>query len=550
MQDHIPVQRVPVLVLGGGIVGLSASLFLLHQGVRPLVVERHAGTSIHPRSRGVNARTMELYREIGVDDAVRKAGEALAPAIGIYQGSTLAEVLATIEPRPAPLDVAPGAMFVKDASPALPARCTQDLLEPILVAAARERGADVFFSTEVGALEQDDTGVTVTMTDRATGAARAVRADYVIAADGAGGKTRGRLGIGATGSGVHGHLLNILFRADLAARVKNRELSLCRIDRPEVTGLFVSIDNAERWAFHAAYHPERGESPSDYPPERCVELIRIALGMPDVAIEILGILPWQSAVRVAERFADGRVFLAGDAAHQMPPWGGQGANTGIADVHNLAWKLAAVLAGRADPALLATYDVERRPVGLRAAEESAEAGDATGLIALGGDKGRMMAAMMERMPRLLGYGYEYASAAVSPERDGAAPRADAPFGLDGRPGTRAPHAWVTRAGERLSTLALFGLRFVLLAGASGRVWLEAARSAAARLHVELDAYRVGTEGELGDPEKAWQAAAGVADDGALLVRPDGFVAWRARAGAVGDAEREVDEALERALGRA
>ena len=268
-------------------------------------------------------------------------------------------------------------------SPTSGSRGTQDLIEPVLRTAAEARGGDLRFHTELASFTQDADGVTATLLDRATGAERTVRAEYMIAADGANTRIRAALGVPTTGRGPLGHFLNVLFRADLTDLVRGREFSLCRIDRPEVTGLFASIDNATRWVFHIAYDPAHGEVPADYPEQRCIDLIRAALGLPDVAIEIVGILPWEAAVRVAQTFQVGRVFLAGDAAHQMPPWGGQGANTGVADAHNLAWKLAAVLQGCADPALLATYDAERRPVGTVAAEESGQAADERGLFTIG-----------------------------------------------------------------------------------------------------------------------------------------------------------------------
>jgi putative polyketide hydroxylase len=140
-----------------------------------------------------------------------------------------------------------------------------------------------------------------------------------------------------------GHLLNVLFHADLKDLVHQREFSLCIIERPEVSGIFTSINNSDRWVFHLSYDPSKGEKASDFTRERCQELLRIAIGIPEIEIDIKSILPWELSVRVAERLQHGRIFLAGDAAHQMPPWGGQGGNSGIADAHNLAWKLAAVL---------------------------------------------------------------------------------------------------------------------------------------------------------------------------------------------------------------
>jgi len=533
-------ENVPVLIAGGGIVGLSASLFLSRQGIPSLLVEQHRGTSIHPRARGVNARTMEIYRELDLEEAIRVAGAELSPSFGLYTGATLQEVIEPIPRRTEPI-VFPGAALFDDISPANGNRVTQDLLEPVLLAEARKRGGDLRFFTELTSFEQDQAGVTAMITAREAGEQRTVRADYMIAADGANSRIREALGVRVSGSGSLGFLLNILFRADLREFVRDREFSICLIERPEVRGLFTSINNSDRWVFHLSYDPSKGEKPENFPPKRCKDLLHLALGMPEIALEIESILPWESAVRVVDGFGQGRIFLTGDAAHQMPPWGGQGANTGVADAHNLAWKLTAVLKGQAAPALLTTYDAERQPIGRLVAEESGLAADERGMLSLE----RSAAGYIHRQFRMLGYGYQYTSQAVIAEPNNIlAP--DEP-GLDGRPGTRAPHAWVEYQDKRISTLDLFGTGFVLLAASNGAAWCEAARMVATHFDIGLAAYRVGPDGDLRDPENRWQARAGVSSDGVLLVRPDGFVAWRARE-QVGDLQQAIEQVMNQLLG--
>lgn len=532
-------EHVPVLIVGGGIVGLSASLFLSRQGIRSLLVERHPGTSIHPRARGVNARTMEIYRELGLEEAIRIAGEDLSPSFGIFVGETLKEV---IEPLPRRTERPGffGTASANEISPASGNRVTQDLLEPVLLAAAREQGGDLRFYTEMTSFAQAKTGVTATLVERANGREYTVHADYMLAADGAGSRVRQALGVPVSGSGTLGHLLNILFQADLREFVRDREFSICLIERLELRGLFTSINNSDRWVFHLSYNPQKGEKPEDFPPERCKELLRLALGMPEIEIDIKSILPWESAVRVVDQFQQGHIFLAGDAAHQMPPWGGQGANTGVQDVHNLAWKLAAVLKGKATPALLTTYDAERRPVGCVAAEESGQAADAQGMLSLE----RSAASFAQRQFRMLGYGYQYASPTIITEEYAGPSLED--LGLDGRPGTRVPHMWIEYRGRRVSTLDLAGTGFALLAGPEGRAWREGAREAASHLGVELAAYCIGPSGDLPDPEGNWPGRAGISSDGALLARPDGIVVWRAWERA-GDPQQELTRVLARAL---
>ncbi|GHO47859.1 FAD-dependent monooxygenase [Ktedonospora formicarum] len=514
-------ENVPVLIVGGGIVGLSASLFLQHHGIGSLLVERHAGTSIHPRSRGVNIRTMELYREIGLEAEVQRAGALLNPAMGILKGSTLTEALKDFGPeqreamRAAMLKGSGGGAPLPDISPVTASRSTQDLLEPELLAAARQRGGDLRFSTELVSFEQDKDGVTAIIRDRVSGKESQVRATYMLAADGANSPVRSKMGIATTGKGVLGHLLNVLFEADLTDFIRGREFSMCLIDHPEMRGLLTSINNTDRWVCHIVYHVEKGETPADYPPERCRDLLHSALGMPNLDINIKSVLPWDCAVRITDGFQHGRVFFAGDAAHQMPPWGGQGANSGIADVHNLAWKLAAVLKGQSDPSLLNTYDIERRPVGTLAAEESAEAAGEDGLFTMSSVSGELF---KRRFGRIMGFGYQYDSRAIiSEERE--LPEQNI-LSIDGRPGTHVPHVWGEHEGQRVSSLDLLGRGFVLLAGAEGASWCEAARA------LGLAAYRIAPDGDLVVADTDWQQDADISATGALLVRPDGFVAWR------------------------
>ncbi|KAI9742201.1 MAG: hypothetical protein M1818_004101 [Claussenomyces sp. TS43310] len=544
--------QVPILIIGGGIVGLSASLCFSYHGIYSLVIERHSGISIHPRARSVNARTMELYRGLGIDSLVREAGASLSPSMGIHSGHSLREVIEakkrTEGPRKFPISG-----LLAPVSPVNGTFVTQDMIEPVLVDVARERGGHVRFYTECIGVEQNGNSVTAILKDRESGITSNVRADYLIAADGAGSPIRTQLGVPTTGQGTMGHLLNILFHADLKPLVHQREFSLCKVECPEVCGLFTSINNSDRWVFHLSYDPSKGENASDFPPGKCKELLRIALGMPDIEIDIKSILPWKPSVRIAELLQHGRIFLAGDAAHQMPPWGGQGANSGIADAHNLAWKLAAVLKGHASKALLETYDVERIPVGRAAAEASASGADEKGIFSM---KWNLTVVMgwLKRMGLASGHGYCYMSKAICEEdtsllggltwRPWTLPSLF--LSIDGRPGRRAPHVWVEHQGTRISTLDLFGKSFVLLAGAEGASWLGAAKEISSALAIDISAYVVGPEGDLVNSKGEFESAAGITSRGAILVRPDDFVAWRERR-QVSDHHAKLEQAVRQAL---
>ncbi len=354
----------PVLIAGGGPAGLAAALLLARHGVPPLLVERHAGTSIHPRARGLNVRTMEILRTVGLEGDVRDAGAALATS----RYMLFVDTLAGEEIRRVPdADLLPVGEALARVTPCDWGRCAQDELEPVLATAARAHGADLRFGTDLVSFSQDADGVSATLADRATGAHRAVRAQYLVAADGAHSLVRESLGVpmaglGPVSRGQLGHFVNVYFRANLSDLVRGREFILCFVERPGAESLLLAVNNADRWLFNVEYDPDRGETPDAFTPARCVALIKAAIGLPDLDVEILSVLPWEGAALIADRFQAGRAFLVGDAAHVMPPAGGFGLNTGVQDAHNLAWKLALVLKGTADPALLDTYEAERRPV--------------------------------------------------------------------------------------------------------------------------------------------------------------------------------------------
>ena len=511
-------ENVPVLIVGGGSVGLAAALFLSRLGVKVLVVERHATTSIHPRARGINYRTLEIFRVAGLEAAIREAGAALAKS----NISLLVNTLAGKEIRRfgGLEDTAESRARLAQVTPTTWGLCAQDELEPLLAKTAQAYGAEIRFNHELMSFKQDTGCVIATILDHTTGNQYTVRADYMLATDGGNSPVRRKLEIGETGRGALGFYVGIYFRADLSELVQGREFVMCFVKNSEAPGTIASVNNRDRWVFNTEYEPTNGVTAADFTPERCVELVRKAVGLPELEVELLSVLPWEAAVRVADRYQVGRVFLAGDAVHVMPPAGAFGMNTGIQDVHNLAWKLAMVLNRQANPALLNTYEAERRPVGKFTAEQAGLRMDFRG----GG--GRPKPDAEANKPKLIDdltmiLGFRYPTPTVG---------AIEPFGdelvLDGEPGTRAPHSWLEKAGQRISTLDLFDQHFVLLAGEEGTAWIEAAQEIATQRGIILDGYRIGETGDLKDPDQSWYNSYGVTPTGAVLVRPDGFVAGR------------------------
>ncbi|MER6539302.1 FAD-dependent monooxygenase [Streptomyces sp900105755] len=542
--DH----QVPVLVVGGSLVGLSMSLFLGRLGVRHMLVERHSGTSIHPRGRGNNVRTMELFRRAGIEPDIKAAASLLADNHGILQTPTLVGDAGDWLFK----EIDPGGGLARF-SPTGWCLCSQNDLEPVLRRAAESLTGELRYFHEMESFEQDPEGVTAYVRDRDSDRMYTVRADYLVAADGPRSPVRGRLGIGQTGPGDLFANVSITFRSKLLQHtVGDRRFICCYLTAPEADGALLPVDNKERWVFHAPWHPERGETLDEFTEERLTRHIRRAVGVPDLDVEVTGRASWRAAERVAERYADRRVFLAGDSAHEMSPTGAFGSNTGIQDAHNLAWKLAAVLDGWAGPGLLESYDAERRPVALatsaRASARSVEHSHPGFAPApgVGADRrGGILNIVL---------GYRYPKGAVL-GADPDQPLVPNGMNLTGQPGSRAPHLWLRREGERVSTLDLYERSMVLLSdagSAGGAAWHAAARRIADTERLRLDTYRIGVTGDLvydtEEGDGGWTAAHGTTEDGAVLVRPDGFVAWRSE-GAVPDPEGELREVLARVLRR-
>jgi hypothetical protein len=316
--------------------------------------------------------------------------------------------------------------------------------------------------------------------------------------------------------------VTIYFRADLRELIGDRALSVVYVNSPELLGFF-RFSLAGDSGFLAVFSTTEPDGSrdthvaEDLDPVRCVALVRAALGRDDIEVEVDSVQRWTAAARHAARFRDRRIFLVGDAAHEMPPTGGFGGNTGVADAHDLAWKLALVTRGLAGDGLLDTYDAERRPV----CDLIVEQAYTRYVLRVDPSLSREgMAPPMDDASIELGPVYRSAAVLADEPDDGALlvdPRLPG-----GRPGTRAPHVPVTVDGRPGSVLDLAGPELVLLTGGKGDRWAEAAVAAG------LATRTVSAAGPVVDVEGRFAEAFGIEDDGAVVVRPDGVVAWRAR----------------------
>jgi 2-polyprenyl-6-methoxyphenol hydroxylase-like FAD-dependent oxidoreductase len=508
-------DEVDVLVVGAGPSGLTVAAALARAGVRALTVDRHAGTSTFPKATGVRLRTMEILRSWGLADQVPENAGRVRLAMSVsptLAGPQLQEISLGV-----PDDGRNDAV-----SPTGFAFCAQDRLEPILLGHARERGGEVRFGTELVGLTQVANGVLARLRGAHGGPPYDVLARYVVGADGGGSTVRAAAGIGWQELGSEGHHLALLFRADLSEAVRGRSFALHATVAPGAEGMFVSTGDPHRWVFDLEWQPSPGDSFADWTPDRVRRTIRAASGLPHVEPRVEGLFRWEFGAAVAETQRKGRIFLVGDAAHRTTPRRATGMNTGIADAHNLGWKLAWVLQGRAHPDLLDSYDAERRPVGLANARRSLvpAADDTSETDVLADDLGVVYRSGVV--------------AALEPESPGTA----------AVPGSRAPHAWVIREGERISTLDLFGDELTIVTGRDGSAWQSAVDGLVAE---GIPARLVAIGRDVSDPDGVAAAAYGVGRTGAVLVRPDGHVAWR-RGAAPTNAAQVLRAACATALG--
>ncbi|MDQ0936702.1 FAD-dependent oxidoreductase [Streptomyces turgidiscabies] len=576
------VVDTDVLIVGSGPAGASAALALSTYGVPNIVVTRYASLADTPRAHITNQRTMEVLRDLGVErDVVARATPQHLMGNTTFCTSLAGEELGRVRSwGNDPLVQAAHEL----ASPTRMCDLPQHLMEPVLVDAAIARGTQLRFQTEYLTHTQDESGVTATVRDRLRGDTYEIRARYLIGADGGRSKVAedARLPMGGQ-MGVAGSI-NIVFDADLTKYTAHRPSTLYWVLAPGATvggigaGLVRNVRPWNEWMIVWGYDVTAGAP--DLTAEYAEGVVRRLVGDDDIPVTIKSSSAWTVNEMYAETYANGRVFCAGDAVHRHPPSNGLGSNTSIQDAYNLAWKLKLVLDGTAAPTLLDSYTAERAPVGkqivTRANKSIAETApifealdglspqapeelwaniaarkDATEAAA--DQRARLREAIAAKVYEFNAHGVDlnqrYESAAIVP--DGTP---DPSFARDPelhhqpstRPGARIPHAWLTSGTRTLSTLDTVGRgRFTLLTGIGGDAWVRAAKAQP----LDIATVVVGPGQEYEDPYGDWAGLSEVSDAGVLLVRPDGFVAFR-HAEAPEDAEQLLTDALRQILGHA
>ncbi|KAJ5133139.1 uncharacterized protein N7443_005229 [Penicillium atrosanguineum] len=521
----------PVIVVGASLVGLSAALCLASHEVQTIVLEKHSGISKHPRAIGFTARTMEIYHSLGIeneDPAPEDFKLERAHVESItgkwFDSSSWSDTERNLKPEAPKEHLQKENTPKKEYSAVRGSAIPQDKLEPILESLALERGADIRRQQKVIHVEQDQDGVTVTTESH--GRQQTIRGSYLIAADGNRSTIRELLQIPRHGRGFMQNLHSILFRAPLAQWTKG--YVQFDIDQPDLKAFLASYSDG-RWALMSKDGIERGE-----PALRAA--IYEAVGRSDFPIEIITTGQWELTALVAETFRSGRVFLAGDAAHTLPPnRGGYGANTGIHDVHNLAWKLAAVLSGVSSSDLLDTYDAERRPVALLRHDQIFVRADYKVHLDTATPVGEKID------DDAMEFGQLYLSKGID-GADGSLPRAMKPDEWHGQPGTHLPHLWTFRKEERVPILDVVGQDNWTLISEINE-WSDIASRVNEKSPLPLISIHIGRDVQLSQLDE-FQIAFGVTKTGATLIRPDGYIAWKAN-----ELPANADEVLNNILDR-
>lgn len=554
--------HVPVFVVGAGPAGLTTAALLAKYGVEVLAITRYPGTANSPRAHITNQRTVEVFRDLGIEDRVRAlatSNKFMADNVWLtsFAGTELGRLQAwgTGEKRSADYEMA---------SPCEMCNAPQHLLEPAILTAAQEFGAQVLFNTELKSMRQTEEAVFSRVVDRLTGEEIEVISEYAVGADGAQSVVVKDLGFEIEGEGGLGYALNAWLEVDLSKYCEHRPGVLYWMYQPGCdrlgSGVWVCVRPWNEWVMVWFYNPADGEP--DRGDDAVIARARAMIGDPDIPVRVKSVSNWRINRMFARHMVKGRVAIAGDAAHRHPPTSGLGLNTSVQDAFNLAWKLALIVKGKAAPSLLQTYSDERQPVAEQVVNQAIKSMMELGevLHALGFRDGqgaeegwasldelfsdkqvgrarrKQLASAIElQNHQFNGHGVElgqrYTSAAVvrddarfpEPTRD-----AELYYHATTTPGAYIPHAWIQHEGRRVSTLDVVGQgSFSLLTGMGGQPWLEALRQVGDEFGVSVNGLVIAHGTSTFDAYGRWAELREIEDGGCVVVRPDRFVAYRA-----------------------
>jgi len=558
------VVHTDVLIVGAGPAGLTAAAFLARQGVSAITISKYGGTANGPRAHITNQRTLEIMRDLGIEQQVYNEGVKMIDVPNLVWTTTLADrelartrAWGTRTDRKGDYEAS---------SPCSTINISQNYFEPILLSRAIALEADIRFHTELIGITQDADGVTATARYRPTGQEYTIRARYVLGADGGRSTVASQAGFEFEGKGKFGYAVNAYIKADLSHLVAHRPGTLYWTNYPGKqyffgSGAFALVRKWDEWMVQFSYDPTF--DPLEATEKTILPRVRTAIGDPSIPVKIKGVGAWELQESIATRYRKGRIFIAGDAAHRHTPANGLGSNTSIQDSYNIAWKLAAVAKGQADDALLDSYEAERLPVGQQVVARatasvafvaavpgvigiSAGQSEAEGFAAIDAFLSSTPAGRQRRQQMLTALdewdygihchgvemGQRYVSGAVVD--DGTPMPAcvldeQLYYQPTTHPGAYLPHVWLVHGSKQVSTLDLIPAdTWTVITGHDGQAWLKAAEKLSKELNFPIAAVMIGLGLPYADAYGDWAKVREITDGGCLLVRPDKHIALRVK----------------------
>lgn len=498
-----------VIIIGGGPVGLSAAICLAYQGIKSILIEKHPTTTNHPKARGVNGRSMELFRIWGLEEQMKRYQMSRESYrftwIEDFQGKEITRVQATVDYSPY--------------SPTENAIIAQDDLEQELFKKAQSMSLiDLRFNIEMIDAIQDVNQVRVEILNKETNQRETLSAQYLIAADGANSSLRKLFNVEMEGVDNLGVFCNIYCEMNLDKYVEHRPSAGFMFTRPDVRGTFIlSKKGHKKWLVGVRIGSNPNLTKESFTDDFCVDYVKKVINDPEVEVHLINKAFWMMAALIAKQYRVGRIFFAGDAAHRLPPTGGFGMNTGIQDVHNLAWKLAMVLKGQADESLLDTYFAERVQIAktnISWSINNAKRFEKIFMALAKNDLAACEEALKDQAHHinniLLDLGFVYGSQYQDEEN----------YKPSVKIGARAPHCWLLQDNEQISTLELYVSQFVLVCAPEARYWQDKFCQFPCKI------ITIGEQGEYSDKNHDFLEKYEISNQGAVLVRPDGHIAWR------------------------
>ncbi|KAM0231202.1 hypothetical protein ACHAP5_011142 [Fusarium lateritium] len=562
--SQLPEIVTQVLIVGAGVAGLSFAAMLAALDIKVFAIAKHSGTAPAPRAHVTNQRTMEIFRDMGIEQRIQAAGTCM-PEIGnmVMATSLTGREIGRYS------CYGGGDHQLTDFATASPSKMwntAQNNMEPILLQRAREKGADVRFYHELVDIQQSDEGVIARVRERTSQGEYIVRARYAVGADGARSTVAQKVGFGFIGEPGLMHMISSWVEMDLTQYVAHRPACIYLMLQPGDaywvgSGTCILKKPWDEWVVNRQYNAADGEP--DMSDEAIIAHARSALAIPDsLPIRVKHKGKWQVNHVVATEYRHGRIFLAGDAAHRHPPASGLGSNTCVQDAYNLSWKLAAVIKGQAGEEILKSYNQERQPVGKQIVDHAIETlhDMATLPTALGFERGQSRQEGFAKLDELFSdadgaaerreflrktidrgnrrsnplgvhLGHRYANSVAVVDDGTPFPEYERDpvlfYHPTTHPGAYIPHAWIEIDKKRISVLDIFEHgSFGLVVGIGGKPWEEAAAIIRQELGIHLPVYSVGKCCHYSDVLGEWSSRREVSDRGALLVRPDRHIGWR------------------------